>query len=56
MNIDRNMLFSYDMFNSCCAKQLKKCIFRHEFYTNFSKLQFHDNMDENSIYVQNVGH
>ena len=31
MNIDRNMLISFDTFNSCCAKRQKNCIFRHEF-------------------------
>ena len=27
MNIDRNMLISYDMFNSCCAEQQKTAYF-----------------------------
>ena len=34
----------------------KNCIFRHEFYKNCSKSQFHDHMDENLIYVQYVCH
>ena len=51
MNIDRNMLVSYDTFNSYCAKQQKNCIFRHEFCKNSSKSQFHKNTDENLIYV-----
>ena len=51
MNIDRNMLFSYDMFKSFCAKQ-QKAVF---FVMNFKKIaQNHDNMDENLIYVQFV--
>ena len=57
MNIDRIMLFSYDIFNFCCAKH-KKTVF---FVMNFilkkgSKSQVHDNMDENLIYVQFVCH
>ena len=51
MNIDQTMLVSYDTFNSCCAKGQKKCIFRHEFYKNCPKSQFHENADGNLTYV-----
>ena len=34
----------------------KNCIFRHKFYNNFSKPQFYENADENSIYVSFVFH
>ena len=51
MNIDRNMLVSYDTFNSWCTKRQKNCIFRHEFDKNFSKSQFYENADKNVIYV-----
>ena len=51
MDIDRYMLVSYDMFNSCCAKQQQNCIFRREFYKNCSNPQFHENTNENLIYV-----
>ena len=34
------------------CKTTKICIFRREFYKKCSKSQFHDNMDENLIYVQ----
>ena len=34
----------------------KNCIFRHKFYDNFSKSQFYENADENSIYVSFVFH
>ena len=54
MNIDRNMLFSYDMFKSFCAKQQKAVLFVMNLKKNCSKSQFHDNMDENLIYVQFV--
>ena len=45
------MLVSYDMFNSCCTKLQKNCIFRHEFDKNFSKSQFYENVGGNLIYV-----
>ena len=32
----------------------KNCIFRHKFYKNFSKSQFYENADENSLYVSFV--
>ena len=55
MNIDRKMLFSYDMLHSCCAKQQKTVFFIMNFIKkNCSKSQFHDNMDDNLIYVQFV--
>ena len=34
----------------------KNYIFRHKFYSNFSKSQFYENADENSIYVSFVFH
>ena len=34
----------------------KNCIFRHKFYDNFSKTQFYENADENSIYESFVFH
>ena len=34
----------------------KNCIFRHKFYKKFSKSQFYENADENSIYVSFVFH
>ena len=34
----------------------KNCIFRHKLYNNFSKSQFYENADENSIYVSFVFH
>ena len=42
MNIDRNMLISYDTINSCCAKR--------------QKTAFHENTDENLTYVSFVYH
>ena len=45
MNIDQNKLFSYDTFNSYCAKRQKTAFFRHEFYKNCPKSQFHENAD-----------
>ena len=56
MNIGRNMLVSYDTFKSCCAKRQKNCIFRHEFYNNCSKSQFHKNRDENLTLLKFVCH
>ena len=34
----------------------KNCIFRHEFYKNCSKSQFHENTDENLTYMSSVCH
>ena len=34
----------------------KNCIFRHKFYKKFSKSQFYENADKNSIYVSFVFH
>ena len=31
MNIDQNMLVSFDTFNSCCAKQQKTAFFVMDF-------------------------
>ena len=51
MNIDQNMLVSYDTVNSCGTKRQKNCIFRHDLHKNCSKSQFHENADENLTYV-----
>ena len=45
----------YVTFNPCCTYD-KNCIFRHKFYKKFSKSQFYENVDENSIYVSFVFH
>ena len=56
MNIDRNMLVSYDTFNSCCTKRQKTVFFVMNFHKNSSKLQFYENADKNLIYVWFVCH
>ena len=44
MNIDRNMLVSYDTFNSCCTKRQKTAFFVMDFIKilrnyNFTKMR-----------------
>ena len=50
MNIDRNMLVSYDTFNSC-TKQKNPAFFVMNLIRHFSISQLYENADENLIYV-----